>query len=321
MRTQSQRFRVFGVELFHDFSPQHTSGTHFGNLHKVVRADSPEERQTRSKRIDVHACIYAGTQVFETVGQGVSQLDVGRSTGLLHVVTRNGNRVEFRHIFRGVLENISNDFHREFWRIDVGVAHHKLFQNIVLNGTSHLFEFSALFESGVDVECQDGQHGTIHGHRHRHFVQRNAVEQHFHILDRADGNAGFAHVANNAFVVGIVAAVCRQVESHRETFLTAGQVAAIESVRFFGRREARILANSPRAHGVHAAIRTTQEWRQTGSIVQVLKTFEVFLGVNGFHRNLLRSQPVGFVSPFDFRRSHVCNIYFFEIRFHRLLID
>ena len=34
--------------------PQHTCGTHLGYFHKVVHTDGPEERQTRSKSINVN---------------------------------------------------------------------------------------------------------------------------------------------------------------------------------------------------------------------------------------------------------------------------
>jgi hypothetical protein len=35
----------------------------------------------------------------------------------------------------------------------------------------------ALFLGGDDVERHDRQHGAVHGHRHAHLVERDAVEQ------------------------------------------------------------------------------------------------------------------------------------------------
>ena len=89
VRTQRHRLGVLGVELLYDLSPQHTCGTHLGDLHEVVHTDSPEERQTRREGIDRHTGIDSGTQILQTVGQRVRQLDVGRSARLLHVVTRD----------------------------------------------------------------------------------------------------------------------------------------------------------------------------------------------------------------------------------------
>ena len=183
VRTQRQRFRVLGVELLHDPGPEHTGCTHLGDLHEIVHRDAPEERQTRSEGVDIHAGVHTCAEIFQTVGQRVCQLDVGGSAGLLHMVTGDRDGVELGHVFRGVLEDICDDLHRERRRVDVGVAHHELLEDIVLDGTGHFLELGALFETGVDVECQDGQHGTVHGHRHRHLVQGDAVEEYLHVLD------------------------------------------------------------------------------------------------------------------------------------------
>ena len=172
--TQSQRLRILSTKRLHNLSPQQTACTHLGYFHEVVHTDSPEERQTRSEGIDVDTSIHASTQIVHTIGQGVSQLDVGSSTSLLHVVARDRDRVELRHLLRGVLEDIGNDFHRECRRIDIGVAHHELLQNIVLDGSCHFLQLSALLQACYDVECQDRQHGTVHRHRDGHLVQGDA---------------------------------------------------------------------------------------------------------------------------------------------------
>ena len=89
---------VLGAELLHDLGPEHTGCTHLGDFHEVVHADSPEERQAGCEGIDVDTGVDTGTEVLETVGEGVGQLDVGRSTSLLHVVARDGDAVELGHI-------------------------------------------------------------------------------------------------------------------------------------------------------------------------------------------------------------------------------
>ena len=100
-----------------------TCGAHLGNLHEVVHARAPEERQTRRKSVDVEACLDTGAEVIPTIGQGVGHLDVGGGTCFLHVVTRNGDAVELRHVLRGELEDVGDDAHRELRRIDIGVTH------------------------------------------------------------------------------------------------------------------------------------------------------------------------------------------------------
>ena len=289
---QGERFGVLRVELLDDLCPEHAGGAHLGDLHEEVHADSPEERQTRSELIDAHSGVDTGTQIFETVGQGIGQLDVGRSAGFLHVVSRNRDRVEFRHILRGELEDVGDNAHRELGRIDIGVAHHELLQNVVLDCTGHLVEFRALLKAGVDVEGEHGEHCAVHCHRNRHLIQRNTVEQNLHVFDRADRHAGFTYIAYNALMVGVVATVCSEVEGNRKAFLSRSKVAAVESVRFFCGRETGILANCPGAHGIHGAVGAAQERGQAGYIIEVFKPFEVVFGVDGLHGNHLGGEPV-----------------------------
>ena len=92
----------------------------------------------------------------------------------------------------------------------------------------------ALLLGSDDVESQNGQHSAVHSHRYTHFVERNLVEQNLHIKDAVDSHASFANVAYNALVVRVISTVSGQVESHRQTFLTGGNVAAVESVALLG---------------------------------------------------------------------------------------
>ena len=292
MCTQSQRLGVLRVELLDDLGPQQTCGAHLGDLHEVVHADSPEERQTRCERIDRHAGVDTCAQILQAVGQGICQLDIRGGTGLLHVVARDRYRVELGHVLRRILENVGNDLHRELGRIDIGVTHHELFEDVVLDRTCELVERAALLQTCHDVECQHGQHGAVHGHRHRHLVERNAVEKHLHILDRADRNAGLTYVAHYARMIGVVAAVRSKVECHRQTFLACGEVAAVECVRLLGRRESGILADRPRTHDVHRRVGAAQERSYTRSIVQVLHAFQIGCRIVDLDGYSLGSQPV-----------------------------
>ena len=259
----------------------------------MVHTDGPEEGETRSEGVDVDTGVDTCAEVLHTVREGVSHLDVGRSARLLHVIAGDGDGVELGHVLRGVLEDVGNDAHRKFGRIDVGVTHHELLEDVVLDRSLHLLELSPLLQTGVDVEREDGQHGAVHGHGYGHFAQGNTVEKHFHILQRADRYTGFTNVAHHAGVISVVAAVRRQVEGYGETFLTRSEVTAIEGVRLLGRGESGVLTDGPRAHGVHAAVRATQVGRQTGGVMQVLHAVEVFFRVYGFHLNVFRRFPIG----------------------------
>ena len=51
-------------------------------------------------------------------------------------------------------------------RVDVGVADHELFEDVVLDGPGELLLGDALLLGGDDVAGQDRQHRAVHGHRH-----------------------------------------------------------------------------------------------------------------------------------------------------------
>ncbi len=293
----------------------------------MIHTDSPEERQTRCKSINVHSGIHSGTQIFQSVCQRISQFDVGGCTCFLHMVTGNRNRIELRHIFGRVFKNIGDNLHGKLRRINVRVTHHELFQNIILNGSGQLIQRSSLFQTGNNVECQNGQHSTIHSHGYGHFVQRNLIEQNLHIQNRIHSYTGFTYVTDYTRVVGVVTAVRCQVERYRQSFLSGSQVTAIESVGLFCRRESGVLANRPGTQRIHSRIRSAQIRRNTGYIVQMFHTFQILCGIYGFYRYQFRCRPVlsdmiGFfplrsIGGSLFRRF---NIYIFKIRFHVVLL-
>src|SRR4029453_4844899 len=110
----------------------------------------------------------------------------------------------------------------------------------------------------------------VHRHRHTDPVEGDAVEQDAHVEDAVDGEPGHADVAHDAGVVAAVAAVRRQVEGDAQALLSRGQVALVEGVRCFGRREAGVLAHGPRPGDVHRCVGAAHVRRKTGKCVEVL---------------------------------------------------
>ena len=208
MSTQRLGLRVFGIELSHQFAPQQTSCAHLGDFHEGVHGDAPEEGKTRCEFIYVKAHVHAGTDVFDTVGEGVGKLQVCGSSSFLDVVTGDGDGVEARHHHRGVFEDVGDDAHGWLRWVDVGVTHHELFQNVILNSSGKFFRGYALFFSCDDVERQDREDGTVHGHGDGDAAEVDTFEELAHIQDGVNGHTCHADVTNNSFVVGVVAAVC-----------------------------------------------------------------------------------------------------------------
>ena len=221
-----------------------------------------------AKRSIVEPGLDAGAHIFDAVGERVGELEVLRRAGLLHVIAGDRDRVELRHVRRGVGEDVGDDAQRRAGRIDVGVAHHELFEDVVLDRAGELLRRHALFLGGDDVERHDRQHRAVHGHRHRHLVERDAGEQRAHVVDRIDRDARHADVAGDARMVAVVAAVGREIEGDRKALLPGGEVAAVEGVGILGRGEAGVLPDGPRLGDVHGRVGAAQIGRDAGQGVE-----------------------------------------------------
>ena len=190
--------------------------------------------------------------IFLAVGDGEGQLLHRRRPGLVHVIAGDRNAVEFRHVGAGIGDDVRHDPHRWFGRIDIGVADHELLEDVVLDGPVELLGGNALLLPGDDEEGQDRDHRAVHRHRNRHLIERNAVEQDLHVLDRVDRHAGLADIADHARVIAVIAAVRGEIEGDRQALLPGSEIAAVEGVRFLGGRETRILPDRPGPPGIHA---------------------------------------------------------------------
>ena len=142
-----------------------------------------------------------------------------------------------------------------------------------------------------DVHRHYRQHRAVHGHRHRHPLERDPVEQDLHVLDRVDGHPRLAHVAGDPRMVRVVAAVGGEVEGDGQPGLTRFEVAAVERVRLLGRRVARVLAQGPGTAGVHRRPGAPDVRREARQGIEMLQPFEVRCGVERLHVDAFRSPP------------------------------
>ena len=247
----------------------------------------------------------ARADVLDAVGERVGQLEVGRGPGLLDVVAGDRDRVEPRHVRRGEREDVGDDPHRRRRRVDVGVADHELLEDVVLDGPGQLLGRDALLLGRHDVEREDRQHRAVHRHRHAHLVQRDAVEELAHVVDRVDRHTGHADVAGHPRVVAVVAAVGGQVERDRQALLPGGEVAPVERVGLLGGGEAGVLPDRPRLVDVHRRVGTAQVRRDAGPGLQEVQVGRVGAGVERRHddalggvpRQLVRALPGGLAEP------------------------
>ncbi len=296
--TQSQRFRILRTKGINNLSPQSTSCTHFSHFHEVVLADCPEERQTRSKCVNSQASFNTGTDIIPAVSQSVSHFNIIGSTSFLHMIAGNRNAVKLRHILRCESENIADNSHRRRRGINISVTNHELFQNIVLDSTSQNLLRNTLLFSSQNIESQNRQNSAVHGHRYGHLIQRNAREQDFHIQNGVYSNTGFANVAYNTLVIGVITTVGCQVKSNGQAFLTSSQVTTIESVGFLSSREASVLTNCPRTNNIHCGIGTTQVRSNTSHKFDLVAICIILFSVQGFYINLFHCAVAQFLNSF-----------------------
>ena len=276
MCAQRQRFGALRVELGDQLAPQQPAGTQLGDLHEEVHPDAPEEGQPGRELVDVQLGVQPRLDVVDAVGQRVGQLQIRCGTGFLDVIAGDRDRVELRHLRAAVAEDVGDDPHRRLGRIDVGVADHELFEDVVLDGAGQLLRRHPLLLGGHHVQRQDRQHRTVHGHRHRHRRQIDAVEQLPHVQDGIDCHTGHSDVALHAGMVGVVAAVGGQVEGHRQPLLAGGEVAAVERVGLRGGGEPGVLTDGPRLVDIHRRVGAAHEGRLAGEAVQ-----RVTVGLDG----------------------------------------
>ena len=122
-------------------------------------------------------------------------------------------------------------------------------------------------------------------------VERDFVEEDFHVFDGVDGNAGFSDVAGYARMVGIVAAVSCEVEGDAQTLLAGGEVAAVECVGIFGGGKSRVLADGPGTQRIHRGVGAAEEWRDACGVIQMLDSGQICSGVEGLYLDAFGGHP------------------------------
>ena len=212
---QRKALVLLGAKALHDLGPKQPGRPELGDLGEEVHADREEEADPRSDRIDVEAPLHRGAQILQPIRQGVGQLQLRGRAGLVHVVAGDRDAVEPRHLLCAIREDVTHNPHRWARREDVGVADHELFEDVVLDGPSQLLRLDPLLRRRGDVEGQHRNHGTVHGHRDRHLVEGDPIEQDPHVFDGIDGDPGHAHIPGHPGVVAVVAPVGGEVESDR----------------------------------------------------------------------------------------------------------
>ena len=233
MGTQHQALRTLGPKPFHDSAPEQTRCAQLGNLEIEIHPDGPEEAQATREIVDIQALCKRSLHILLTVGQGKRKLERLIGPRLLHVIPADRNRVKFRHEFCRVLDDVPNNPHARLGRINIGIADHELFQNIVLNRPTERRLIYTLLFGRHDVARKHWQHGAIHRHRDTNAVQRDAIEQNLHVLDGINRHTRLADITDDPGMVTVVTAMGCQIERHTDALPARRERIAVKAVAIF----------------------------------------------------------------------------------------
>ena len=117
------------------------------------------------------------------------------------VISRNRDRVPLRNILRAIRKDVGDQAHRRTWWVHVGTARDVFLQQVILNGAANRAGRNTLLFCNQFVhQQQDGTSG-VDGHRRRHLVERQVLQQQTHVLQRVNGNTDLADFAFTARVI------------------------------------------------------------------------------------------------------------------------
>ena len=185
------------------------------------------------------------------VREGERHLLHRRRSRFADVIAADRDRVPVRQLALAVGEDVGDDAQRLTRRVDIGAARHVLLEDVVLHRAGDAARGHALALRDRDVEREQDDRGRVDGHRRRHLVERDTVEQRRHVFDRVDRDADPAHFAGGERMVRVVSHLRRQIEGDAQAVDALREQIPITLVRFGRRGEAGVLAHRPQASAIH----------------------------------------------------------------------
>jgi hypothetical protein len=115
--------------------------------------------------------------------------------------------------------------------------------------------------------------GGVDRHRHRHLAEIDASEEREHVIERVDRHALAAHLAEAAFVVGVVAHQRRHVKGGGKPGLAVVEQVQEALVGLLARAEAGELAHRPQPAAIHRLVYAARERVGAGPPDRILGAF------------------------------------------------
>ena len=259
VKAQRQRSRVRGAEaVAHDPGPQTAGRTELRDLLEEMVVRVEEEGQPLPEVVGREPGTDRGFAVRDSVGERERELLRSARSRLADVVPGDRDGVERREPLRAIGEEVGREPHRWARRKDVVATGDVLLQNVVLHGATQLLPRHALRVCNQLVEKKEKSRGSVDRHRRRDAVERDPLEQDFHVGERVDRDPGSPDLALGERIVRVVAELRGQVEGDRQAGLAALEQIAKPIVRILGGAEARVLTNRPRPSAIHRLVRSAR---------------------------------------------------------------
>ncbi len=250
--------------LPHDPRPEAPRRAELGDLLDHVVVTVEEEAQLPAELVHVETSVHRRLHVGDPIGEGESHLLHGGAAGLAHVVARDGDRVEARHLLLGEREDVADEPERRPRRKDVRPARDVLLEDVVLNRATQGLPRDAPLLADRRVECEQDRPGGVDGHRGGDRVERQLRQQAPHVVDGVDRHPHPTDLARRFGVVAVVAHLRGQVEGDAEAGLPLREQVAVALVGLVGRAEAGVLPHRPQPSTVHVGLHPAREGGQAG---------------------------------------------------------
>ena len=287
LRVEAQllRARIGRAEaIFHDPRPQPPRRAELRDLLEEVVVRVEEERQPLPERIDVEPGLARRLDIGDRVGERERDFLHRRRSRFADVIPADRDRVPLRHFALAEREDVRDDPQRGLRRIDVGAARDVFLQDVVLNRARQLLRRHALALADRDVQRQQDDRRRVDRHRRRHLVERDAVEQRRHVVDRIDRHADAPDFARRQVVIAVVADLRRQIERDAQAADALRQQVAIALVGFRRGAEAGVLPHRPQPAAIHRRLDAAGErkfaWK--GKVALGIERDQIFGPVKGF---------------------------------------
>src|SRR5213596_3458365 len=307
VEAQGQRPRIARAERVpHNPGPEPPRRPELRDFFDEVVVGVEEERELRRELVDREAGVERRADVGHTVGERERDLLDRGGARLAHVIPRDRDRVPARHVVPAVGEGVGDQPHRGGRGEDVGPARDVLLEDVVLHGPGQgrRGDPTPLRRGHVEGE-QDGRRG-VDRHRRGHAVERDPLEEVFHVLDRGDRDPHLADFAARHRRVRVIAHLRRQIEGDRQPRLALLEQEAVALVRLGGRAETGVLPHGPVPRPVHLAVDPARERKRAGlaEVVPPPVASHVVRTVHGLERRGPRG--LGVFSPGRHRGRFPC---------------